>query len=439
MSKVFVIDTKKQPLNPVHPGRARKLLSSGQAAVYRRFPFTIILKYALATPVVQSLRVKLDPGSKTTGIAVINDANGDVIFAATLVHRGNAIKKALDDRRRMRQRRRYHHTRYRKARLLNRRRPQGWLPPSLESRIANVMTWVRRLQQLCPIGAISQELVRFDTQIMQDAEIRGSQYQQGTLAGYEVRAYLLEKWQRTCAYCGTQGVPLQIEHIVPHAKGGTNSVSNLTLACEVCNTAKGTQAIEDFLKQKPEVLKRILAHTRAPLKNPAAVNATRWALYERLKVTGLPIEVGTGGRTQYNRVRRDLPKTHWMDAVCVGASTPETVQVAYVVPLHIKAMGHGLHQRCIVDKYGFPRKHRPRKKRHHGFQTGDMVKANVPASFKTAGVHVGRIATRTTGSFNISTATRMVQGVSHRYCTRLQRDDGYSYSQKGEAAFLAHV
>lgn len=47
MSKVFVLDTNHQPLNPVHPGEARLLLKQGKAAIWRRFPFTVILKYAV--------------------------------------------------------------------------------------------------------------------------------------------------------------------------------------------------------------------------------------------------------------------------------------------------------------------------------------------------------------------------------------------------------
>ena len=53
MSQVFVLDSTKQPLNPVHPGRARLLLKHGKAAVYRRFPFTIILKRAVKQPSLQ--------------------------------------------------------------------------------------------------------------------------------------------------------------------------------------------------------------------------------------------------------------------------------------------------------------------------------------------------------------------------------------------------
>ena len=74
MSKVFVLDTNKQPLDPIHPGWARKLLDTKQAAVFRQCPFTIILKTERVNPQVQSLRLKLDPGSKTTGMAVGNFA-----------------------------------------------------------------------------------------------------------------------------------------------------------------------------------------------------------------------------------------------------------------------------------------------------------------------------------------------------------------------------
>ena len=162
MSKVFVLDTNKQPLALVHPGRARKLLSSGKAAVFRMYPFTIILKRAVQARATPPLRLKIDPGSKTTGMAIVNDATGEVVFAAELTHRGHAIKESLDTRRALRRSRRQRHTRYRKPRFDNRRRPQGWLPPSLESRLANTLTWTRRLIRLCPISAISQELVKFD-------------------------------------------------------------------------------------------------------------------------------------------------------------------------------------------------------------------------------------------------------------------------------------
>jgi 5-methylcytosine-specific restriction endonuclease McrA len=427
MSYVFVVDTNRKPLNPVHPGEARYLLKAGKAAVLKRYPFTLILKYAVDTQEIQPLRVKIDPGSRTTGIAVVNDATGKVVFAAELSHRGQACRDALLRRRGVRASRRARHTRYRKPRFQNRLRPQGWLAPSLLSRVSNVLTWVKRLQGVCPIEAISQELVRFDLQQMENPEVAGVQYQQGTLAGYETREYLLEKWGRTCAYCGKVNVALQIEHIVPRAKGGSDQISNLTLACETCNLAKGTQDIAVFLKKKPGVLKRILAQAKAPLADAAAVNATRWKLYTGLKALGLPVECGSGGMTKFNRVTRNLEKMHWLDAACVGKSTPVVLDTRGVVPLRIKATGRGSRQMCRMDKYGFPRTGPKQASVVKGFCTGDIVRAVVTSGVKV-GTYMGNVAVRATGSFNITTLTRTVQGISHRFCTVLHHCDGYSYS-----------
>lgn len=433
MSQVFVLDTNKQPLYPVHPGRARLLLKAGKAAVYRRYPFTIILERAIERPTLRPLRVKIDPGSKVTGIAVVNDSSGAVVWAAELAHRGEQIRRVMDQRRAVRRSRRQRKTRYRQPRWHNRRRRKGTLPPSLQSRADNVITWVRRLMRLCPIAAISQELVRFDTQSMTNPTIEGVEYQQGTLKGYEVREYVLLKWNHQCAYCGAREVPLQLDHAHPRSRNGSNRVSNLVLACTSCNQHKGNQDVCEFLKDDPARLARILAHLEAPLQDAAAVNATRWALYERLKAFGLPIECGSGGRTKYNRITRDLPKTHWLDAASVGASTPERLLIKGVVPLSIKATGHGSRQMCRMDRFGFPRTSPKQHKRVKGFQTGDIVRAVVTSGTKQ-GTHVGKVAVRRSGSFNVTTQRGKIEGISHRFCRVVVRSDGYSYEQKKERA-----
>lgn len=431
MSKVFILDTDKKPLEPIHPGQARRLLSRKKAAVYRRYPFTLILKRQVEAPTPMPLRLKIDPGAKTTGLAVTSDRTGEVIWAAELEHRGEQIKKALDKRRAVRRGRRTRKTRYRATRFRNRRRWAGWLPLSLMSRVENILTWVRRLSGLCNITALSQELVRFDLQKMDQPEIAGVQYQQGTLQGYEIREYLLEKWQCTCAYCGTQGVPLQVEHILSKAKGGTDRIANLALACEPCNLAKGTRDIRDFLAHDPTRLAHILAQAKAPLKAATAVNATRWELFRRLQATGLPLETGSGGLTKYNRVKRGLPKTHWLDAAAVGASTPECLHTANVVPLLIKATGRGHRRMCNPNEIGLPISHRKRHKRYFGYQTGDLVRAVIPETLACRGTHVGRVAVRARGTFNITTKRGKVSDVPYRFCTPIGRTTGYSY-QIGE-------
>src|SRR5208337_379440 len=162
-----------------------------------------------------------------------------------------------------RRRRRSANLRYRAPRFENRRRAAGWIPPSLLHRVHTVLATVARLRRIAPISAITQELVRFDMQQMQNPEITGVEYQQGTLAGYELREYLLEKWGRECAYCGAKGSPLNIDHVHPSSRGGSNRASNLTLACIPCNESKDNRDIRDFLIHNPVRLVSILRQIKA--------------------------------------------------------------------------------------------------------------------------------------------------------------------------------
>ena len=118
-----------------------------------------------------------------------------------------------------------------------------------------------------------------------------------------------------------------------------------------------------------------------------------------------------------------LFRSHYFDAACVGKV--DKLIVSATQPLLIKSSGHGTRQMCRTDKFGFPSRHVPRDKFVKGFQTGDIVKA-VVTSGKKIGEYVGRVAVRSSGSFNIS-AKELVQGVSHKYCQVLYRKDGYSY------------
>ncbi len=419
---VFVIDTELQPLNPVTPRRARELLTKGKAAVFRMYPFTIVLKHAVLNPVLRPLTIKLDPGSRTTGIALLDGES--VIWCAELEHRGWQIKNAIESRRSLRRGRRHRKTRYRAPRFNNRKRQEGWLAPSLMHRVVSIETWVNRLCRYTPVTNCVMELVKFDTQKMQNPEVDGVEYQQGEIAGYEVREYLLEKWGRKCAYCDKQDVQLQIEHIHPRAKGGSNRISNLTLSCEKCNQNKGTNSIDEFLKKDCTRLEKIKRQAKAPLPDAAAVNSTRWKLYNTLKQI-LPTSTGTGGQTKFNRTRLGLEKQHWIDAACVG--DVETIKLLTNQPLRIKAMGWGNRQMCGTDKYGFPIRHRERKQVHFGFRTGDIVKAIVEKG-KRAGKHIGRVLCRTRGSFDISTKSGRVTDISYKYCTHIHKKDGYNYA-----------
>ena len=413
MQKVPVLDTSKQTLAPTDSIRARRLLKQNKAAVFKKFPFTIILKREVENPSLPDLTLKIDPGSKTSGVALVNQATGDIVFAAEISHRGQAIKARLESRKALRRGRRNRKTRYRKPRFLNRTRVEGWLPPSLSSRISNVTTWANRLARVFPISGVAMELVKFDLQKMQNPEISGIEYQQGEAQGYEVREYLLEKFNRTCAYCKKKNLALQIEHINARSRGGSNRVSNLTLACQSCNQKKGRMSAAEF--GFPEVEKQ----AKKPLRDAAAVNASRLALLGALKYFGFTVETGSGGLTKFNRTKRNLPKTHWLDAACVGLSTPDRLIVSGVKPLLIKAMGYGSRQMCRTDKFGFPKAYRTRNKTFKGFKTGDIVRSNKPNQ-----VQVGRVTIRQRNSFILSGSD-----INIKYLTQIQRRDGYGYSQ----------
>lgn len=426
MQRALVLDKNKKPLMPCRMARARILLKKRRAAVYRLQPFTILLRDREGGS-TQETELKLDPGSKTTGVALVahfEKGGPTVTWAGDLYHRGQIIKSSLDKRRALRRSRRSRKTRYRPSRFDNRTRPEGWLPPSLQSRVGNVVHWTGRLMHLAPVSAIALEVVRFDLQKIETPEISGVEYQRGTLFGYELREYLLEKWGRKCAYCGGKDVPLEVEHLIPGSRGGTDRVSNLALACVPCNQKKGNQTAAEF------GFPQLMDQAKAPLKDATAVNATRWEIGRRLKEPGLPVSFWSGGRTKYNRISRGYPRAHWVDAACVGI-TGEKVSLDPQQPiLQLKALGRGNRQYCRMDRFGFPRTGPKTLKRFLGYQTGDLVKVSIPKG-KYHGIHQGRLAgVRATGIVDVKTNHQKIS-ISACHLQPLQKFDGWGYEASG--------
>jgi len=531
MSKVAVIDTEKKPLAPCHPAVARRLLKHGRAAIWRKYPFTIILKKSIPTSesVTEKCTLSIDPGYKATGLAVVSES-GDIVFAAALHHRGRQIKKALQTRSGFRRGRRTRNLRYRPARWANRKRKvpvltengwdyqraevregedarksknvfnrvslatfldtryrwerlprtksnkkkkmrwrririehqrvadNGWIAPSLMSRVFNLETWTRRLCKIYPITQLAIENVKFDMQLLEDPDLHGNpQYQQGTLHGYEIREYLLELTWRKCAYCGTGGVPLQVEHIRPKARGGSNRPDNLTMACQPCNEKKGNLWGEDIKEQLGEdfakKVKKALAQSEKGLADAAAVNTIRWKLVETLKATGLPVLCGTGGKTAYHRNRAGLPKTHYYDAASV-AHVPKQPKILYdktgsrgiarrwppkhKTPLRvaiIKAVGYGRRdlRKFSVTKPGFNYGERKRSS-GDGFRKFDHVEIKkLSGKRKEKGIincfdntPKGRPCKLRVAYFNPKVKDPRISG-NTKELRLIQRRDGYSY------------
>jgi len=427
MTRVFVLDKDQKPLMPCLPARARELLNKGKAAVFRLHPFTIILKNRQGGN-LQSTECKLDPGGQTTGIAVVGHflKGKKVLWAGHLLHRRKEVRASLTSRRAFRRSRRSRHLRYRAPRF-NNRKSDRLFAPSIQSVAQNIFNWVKRIRNFCPINFLAVETARFDTQKMLNPEISGIEYNQGTLAGYEVREYLLEKFNHTCAYCGAKDVPVEIDHVVSRSLGGSNRISNLILACRPCNVLKGNQSLTEFLKDSQKS-KKILSQLEKPLDAASCVNIIRSALMQSLEGFSLPTASATGAVTKWNRSRQGYAKEHWIDAACVGPTGEQVYLPKYIMPLEIRAKGRGSRQMCRVDAYGFPRTSTKTNKRVCSFQTGDLVQALVVKG-KKKGRYKGRLAVRTSGYFNIDTSTEIVQGIHARHCRLTQRADGYDYKQ----------
>ena len=429
MNRVFVLSRLGEGLMPCHPARARELLNKGKAVVVKRYPFTIKLlnrDKGFTSP----LELKIDPGSKVTGIALVLKCNKmlKVIFGMNLHHRGHEIARLLDSRRMVRRSRRNRKTRYRKPRFLNRvkSKHKGWLAPSIMSRIDNVLQWVYRLMKSTQITSIAYERVRFDLNLPEFHVNRDLTYIPFSKTEYEIKEYLLVKYNYQCVYCGAKNVVFEKDHVIPRSKGGSDRISNLVLACVKCNQAKSNKPIEEFVKDKTKLAK-ILSGIKKPLKDAAAVNATRYKLGEYLKAIGLPLSYGTGGMTKYNRTKQGYAKDHWIDAACVGISGKEVVIPKTIKPLIVTKQRRNNRQMTLMNKYGFPRtKAKGNFKKVFGFMTGDIVKAKVTTGIKV-GNYIGKVAIRVSGYFDIKTTDRLISGISYRHMSVIHHFDGYCY------------
>lgn len=420
---VFVLNRSKKPLDMFSHAKARILLKNKQAVVHKVYPFTIRLKDNSAVSKDRSYTVKVDPGSRHTGIAIVDDKDS-VVMLAEIEHRGHFIKRDLDKRRSLRQARRQRKTRYRPARFLNRTKPKGWLAPSVKSRADNVINFIKKYKKLINIDKVMIENVSFDTaQMTANNNLIGTDYQQGPLYDTNLREFIFSKTNGKCVYCGAEAE--EIDHIVPRSKGGTNSTFNLTPACKSCNKLKSKLSLKEFGK----IMNKDYSHLE-PKKLPkdaSIVQSARNYMFQEVTKIVPNTKGYEAWLTKYNRDELGLPKEHYYDALSVGnvgnyKFLPDKI-------LQISAKGRGSRQMCRMDSYGFPQTSAKASKTVRGFQSGDMVKAIVPTGLKK-GIYLGRVAIRHKGSFNIRTKSGLVKDIGYKYCHIIQRGDGYLYSYK---------
>lgn len=429
---VLVIDKHKKPCNTISEAYARILLFKKQAVIHKRFPFTIRLKNDNAVLKDKAYTVKIDPGSKHTGITIVDDKDA-VVMLAEIEHRGHLIKKDLASRRMIRRSRRNRKTRYREAKFDNRARPEGWLAPSIRSRADNVINFIRKYKKLINIDKVMIENVSFDiVQMSSNTKLWGNAYQQGPLYQNKLRSFIFNRSNGKCVYCGAKAA--EIDHIVPRSKGGTNSVYNLVASCKSCNEKKSNLTLKAFGKKMNRDYS-YLEPKKLP-KDAAIVQSARNYMVREISKLVSDTTLHDAWLTKYNRSELGLPKQHYYDALSVG-EVPTKFDFLTDKVLIISAKGRGSRQMCSMDKYGFPRTSPKGSKSVKGFQTGDMVKAIIPNGSKK-GEYLGRVVVRSSGRFDIKANKEKIQSIGHQYCHIIQRSDGYLYSYK-ECDFLSVI
>jgi 5-methylcytosine-specific restriction endonuclease McrA len=301
---VYIINKYGKPLMPCKSAKARKLLRDGKAKVVQRTPFTIQLLYG-SSGYKQAISLGIDAGSKMIGLSATTEDK--VLFEAEVELR-NDITKLLATRRELRRSRRGRKTRYRKARFLNRKKPDGWLPPSIRSKINTHIKVVEKVHKILPISQVVVEVAQFDIQKIKNPEISGAEYQQGDQMGFwNAREYVLYRDGHKCQHCKGKSKDkiLNVHHIESRKTGG-DAPNNLITLCKTCH--------DDFHSGKIELkIKR-----GQSFRDASHMNIMRWFLWDKLKELYPNSKLTYGYITKNTRIKNGLGKSHRVDARCIS-------------------------------------------------------------------------------------------------------------------------
>ena len=425
MSKVYVLNNNGHPLMPCDPGKARRLLREGRARVKHRTPFTIQLLYG-SSGYKQPIILGVDAGSKTVGLSA--STQKEELFAAEMFPRNDIVDK-LSTRREFRRSRRNRKTRYRKARFNNRVRSKhkGWLAPSVEVKIQEHITAIKRICNLLPVSKVIVETAEFDLQLLKATMAgepipEGKDYQHGEMLGhYNVRQYVLWRDGYTCQCCGAHGskkkeVKLHVHHLESRKTGG-NAPDNLITLCEACHKAYHNGIIE-FKKKR----------SRRSTRDAAFMGIMRKTLISRLcSELKIPVIETKGYITKVTREKLlVLPKSHTNDALAIAhgrhgfdcSYLPSVKQQDKIYTIRpVRHHNRQLHKATILK--GGHRKANQALKYMFDFRLFDKVRWNGQEAFIK-----GR---RSRGSFTIQKldGTILKDGISYKKLCLLERSNNY--------------
>ena len=331
--RVFVKNMRGEPLMPCKPSKARKLLKSKKAEIVSYKPFTIQLTVATGET-KQDVDIGVDTGSSHMGICI---RSKDKVLAKGEITLRNDVKPLLETRRILRRSRRNRKTRYRQARFLNRRKPEGWLPPSIQSKINNEFMWIDRFCSLVPNPKLHIEVGKFDVAKMINPDIEGKEYQEGQTKGYyDVRYFVFARDNYTCQVCGkSEGKILQTHHIIYRSNGGTNCANNLITVCKDCHTHENHQP-GGILYKWQEKHKKVKQY-----KKPVFMNIIRRRIFEKYPNA----EISYGSETVIKRKNLGLEKTHYNDSIAIsGMTTMKENEDSYFIIAQARKKKRSLHE-----------------------------------------------------------------------------------------------
>ena len=361
---VYVLSQHGQPLMPTeNHAKVRVFLKQGKAKVVQRCPFTIQLLYESTTH-TQKINLGIDAGSKTIGISATTDSK--VLYESEVVLR-NDIVELLSGRRALRNSRRSRKTRYRKPRFDNRKKPDGWLAPSIRQKIETHVTVVGNVMKILPVTKIIVETASFDIQKIKNPEIEGVGYQHGEqLDFWNVREYVLFRDGHTCQCCKGKSKDniLNVHHIESRKTGG-NAPNNLITLCETCHKA--------YHKGIITLPKEI--HRGMRFRDAAFMGIMRWAFYDRLKELYNPLGaevINTYGYiTKNTRIEHGLPKEHYVDARCISDNPAAKPLDHYYFQKKVRCHNRQIHKNTILK--GGIRKRNQASYEVKGFRLYDQV------------------------------------------------------------------
>ena len=313
---VYVLNMRGQPLMPTTPRKARILLEGGKAKVIRRTPFTIQLTSATGET-KQELILGVDSGYDYIGVSVLTEKKE--VYSAEVNLRTDLVR-LNSERRQYRRTRRSRNTRYRQPRFLNRKKPEGWLAPSLQHKLDSHIKLINKVKALLPISRIDIEVAAFDIQKIKNPDISGTEYQNGAQKdSWNVREYVLHRDDHTCQACnGKSGDPiLETHHIISRQVGG-DAPENLLTLCQTCHekVSKGKLKLDIKLPKgfKPETF----------------MSTVRWKLVNILRDAGNIVTHTYGYITKSNRIALDLDKSHSADAFVIARGTDQIRARPYI-------------------------------------------------------------------------------------------------------------